>query len=201
MSSHFGSWSHDGLSNLQRKIAGVKTHFIKNFFISLEISWNVDVWNGFAWPIWTLKTQVMAKRKVGSQIANFLACRWCATYRWKAFNKGYKFALDLISIRGLHPKLWAPQSCGNPNFGNFGTPHLGVLGQNDIWMLVLWLSTKYIIKGEGGGFPQVRVVVSLVSSCLPMARPCTKVLQLHTNQLVVWFVQVRVSNWSACHSS
>jgi hypothetical protein len=29
-------------------------------------------------------------------------------------------------------------------------------------------------KGEGGGFPQVWVVVSLVSPNLPMACPCTK---------------------------
>jgi hypothetical protein len=44
-------------------------------------------------------------------------------------------------------------------------------------------------KGEGGGFPQVLTVVSLVSSSLPMARPSTKlkVLQLYTNQVVVWF--------------
>jgi len=26
------------------------------------------------------------------------------------------------------------QSFGSPNFGNFETPNLGVLGQNDIWM-------------------------------------------------------------------
>jgi len=29
-------------------------------------------------------------------------------------------------------------------------------------------------KGEGGGFPQVQAVVSLVNPCLPVARPCTK---------------------------
>ncbi len=29
-------------------------------------------------------------------------------------------------------------------------------------------------KGEGGGFPQVQAVVSLVSPKLPMARPSTK---------------------------
>ncbi len=54
---------------------------------------------------------------------------------------------------------------------------------------------KHIVyyKGEGGGFPQVRAVVSFVSPWLPVARPCTKVFQLRTNQLVVWFVQVRVS--------
>jgi len=40
-------------------------------------------------------------------------------------------------------------------------------------------------KGEGGGFPQVRAVVSLMSLWLPMVRPCTKMLQLRTNQLIV----------------
>jgi len=34
--SHFGSWSPDGLLNLQRVIVGVKTHWIEEFFISLE---------------------------------------------------------------------------------------------------------------------------------------------------------------------
>ncbi len=29
-------------------------------------------------------------------------------------------------------------------------------------------------KGEGGGFPQVRAVLSLVSPSLPVARPSTK---------------------------
>jgi hypothetical protein len=33
-------------------------------------------------------------------------------------------------------------------------------------------------KGEGGGFPQVRVVVSLVSPRLPVARPNTKSAQI-----------------------
>jgi hypothetical protein len=29
-------------------------------------------------------------------------------------------------------------------------------------------------KGEGDGFPQVQAVVSFVSLCMPMVRPCTK---------------------------
>jgi hypothetical protein len=53
-------------------------------------------------------------------------------------------------------------------------------------------------KEEDGGFPQVRAMVSLMSSWLPVVRPCTKMLQLCINQLVVWFVQVRVSKWIAC---
>ncbi len=49
-------------------------------------------------------------------------------------------------------------------------------------------------KGEGGGFPQVRVVVSLVSPSLFITRPNTKMLKLCINQLVVWFVQIHVND-------
>jgi hypothetical protein len=52
-------------------------------------------------------------------------------------------------------------------------------------------------KDEGDGFPQVGVVVSLVSSCCPRFIHAPKALQLHTNQLVLWFVQVHVNNWFA----
>jgi hypothetical protein len=33
------------------------------------------------------------------------ACRWNVTHRWKALKEGYKFALDLISIKGLKKEL------------------------------------------------------------------------------------------------
>ncbi len=42
--------------------------------------------------------------KVGNQ-PDPGACRWCATHCWKALDKGYKFALDLISIGGLSKEL------------------------------------------------------------------------------------------------
>ncbi len=51
-----------------------------------------------------------------------------------------------------------PQSHGSPNFGNFGSPrtkcHLDVS---------LMERHKVYYKGEGGGFPEVRVVMSLVN--------------------------------------
>jgi hypothetical protein len=89
---------------------------------------------------------------------------------------------------------------GVPIVGISGLP-LGSLKTK--WHLGVGPMAKHIVyyKGKGGGFPQVRVVVSLESPCLLVARPCTKMLQLHTNQLVVWFVQVCVSKWSACQSS
>jgi hypothetical protein len=37
---------------------------------------------------------------------NSLACKWCATYCWKALNEGYSFSSDFISIGSLHTKLW-----------------------------------------------------------------------------------------------
>jgi hypothetical protein len=51
-------------------IAKVKTPRIEAFFISLEIYQNLDVENGLTLAIWTSTTQVMAKRKVGSQTGN-----------------------------------------------------------------------------------------------------------------------------------
>jgi hypothetical protein len=35
----------------------------------------------------------------------------------KAFDEGYNFALDFISIKGLHTKLWAPKVVGVPMLG------------------------------------------------------------------------------------
>ncbi len=59
--------------------------------------------------------------------------------------------------------------------------NLEVLGQNDVWVVVPWPDTEYMLY-------QVWAVVSFISLCLPMVSLCTKVLQLRINQLVVWFV-------------
>jgi hypothetical protein len=40
-----------------------------------------------------------------------------ATYRWKTLDKGYNFALDLISIGGMHTKLWDSKVVGVPILG------------------------------------------------------------------------------------
>ncbi len=65
--------------------------------------------------------------------------------------------------------LWAPKVVGVLILKFLGLPlespgtkcHLG---------LSLMARHKVYYKGEGGGFPQVRAVVSLVSPNLPMAR-------------------------------
>jgi hypothetical protein len=82
-----------------------------------------DPFGHFKHNLWSLK--------VGNCL-DLLACRWRATYRWKALDEGYNFALNLILIESLHTKLCAPK---------VATKIAGVPGQNDIWVLVLWPST------------------------------------------------------------
>jgi hypothetical protein len=87
----------------------------------------------------------------------------------------------------------APQSCKNPNsryfeppFGSFETKYhsdASPVGRHKVYY-----------KREGGGFPQVQAVVSLVNwNCMWLIL-APKVFQLCTNQLVFGFVQVCVSN-------
>ncbi len=66
-----------------------------------------------------------------------------------------------------------PQSRGSPNFDNFKTP-IGNLKTKCHLDVGLVERHKVYYKGEGGGFPQVRAVVNLVSPNLPMARLSTK---------------------------
>ncbi len=43
LNSHIRSWNPYGVLNIQKGILGVKTYWIKEFFVPLEISRNVDV--------------------------------------------------------------------------------------------------------------------------------------------------------------
>jgi hypothetical protein len=104
---------------------------------------------------------------------DFLTCRWRATYRWKALDKGYNLFLNLISIRGLQAKLLAPKVTGVLAMGISGLP-LGNLGTK--WHLGASPVARHIIyyKGEDGDFPQIQVVVSLVNLNLLVPCPSTK---------------------------
>jgi hypothetical protein len=105
--------------------------------------------------------------------SDFLPCRWPATYFWKAFDEGYNFVLDLIPIGGLHTKLWATKVTEVPTLGNSGLP-FGSPGTKHHLDATLVASHKVYYKGEGGGFPQVWAMMSLVSSSLLVIRPSTK---------------------------
>ncbi len=143
----------------------------------------------------------MAKRRVKSQIGNltpeswplkvknrpdFLTCRWRVTYHWKAFDKHYNFSLDLISIDGLHTKLWTPKVLKIPTVGISGFP-LGSpktkwhLGAGPVAM------HRIYYKGEGG-----EPCESEFAHDLSQHQKCSSCA---LTNLLFGFVQIRVSEW------
>jgi hypothetical protein len=117
---------------------------------------------------------------------NLLSCKGRATYHWKSLNEGYNFALDRIAIRGLLAKLWGSKVVGVP-FGVISGLPLGSPRKNSHLDVASVKSCRVYYKGEGGGFPQVRAVVSLVCLCCPWLVLAPSVLQLCTNHFV-WVV-------------
>jgi hypothetical protein len=101
---------------------------------------------------------------------NFLAFRWRAIsvgnlltrtitlFQSSSQSKVYKQSYEAPKLR--EPQLW-----------KFRDSHLGVLRQNDIWIPAMHM---IYYKGEGGGFPHVRAMVSLMSLSLFVARHSTK---------------------------
>jgi hypothetical protein len=108
---------------------------------------------------------------------DFLACRSCATYRWKALAKGYNFAWNIIEIKGLHVKVWAPKVARVLNVGISRLPFASSKTKCHLDAAPVERRIVYY-KGEGGGFPQVWAVVSLVILSLPVARPSIKSAQI-----------------------
>jgi hypothetical protein len=144
----------------------------------------------------------MIKRKVRNQ-PDFIKCRQCATYCSKALDEGYKFSLKLIVIRGLHAKLCAPKVAGVLVVRISGLP-LGSPRTKSHLDVAPVERCKVYYKGEGGGFPQLRAVVSLVSPNCSWLVLAPKVLQLCTNHLVckfVWVIEacefILVPSWSS----
>jgi hypothetical protein len=106
--------------------------------------------------------------------SDFCACRWRATYRWKALDEGYNFALDLISIRSLHAKLWRPKVVGVPTLIISGLELRSPRTKSHLDVGPVERCRVYY-KGEGGGFPQVWAMVNLMCPCCPWWVLCVHV--------------------------
>jgi hypothetical protein len=120
-------------------------------------------------------------------------CRWSATHRWKALKETYKFSLKLVPIRGRSEKLWTPKVPGVQT-GIVSGLHFGSLGKKCHSDASASVRRREYYMGEGGGFPQVRVVVSQVSPRLPMACPSTKgAPECELTNLLVGLMQVWMS--------
>jgi hypothetical protein len=143
----------------------------------MESNWQFD--------FWSLKTKNQP---------NFLRCRKLATYCCKALDGGYNFALDLIMIGGLHKKLCALKVAKVPFVRILRLP-LGSPETKSQLDVAPVERHKVYYKGEGGGFPQVWAVASLVCRGCPWFVLPPKVFQLCTNHFVlvlcrsVWVIE------------
>jgi len=72
--------------------------------------------------------------------------RWHATYSWKDLDENYNFASNLILIKGLHTKLWAPKVEGDLIVGILGLP-LGSLRTK--WHLGAKPVARHIVYYKG----------------------------------------------------
>jgi hypothetical protein len=61
-------------------------------------------------------------------------------------DEGYNFRPHL-NWRSTQ-EIMSFQSRRSSNFGNFGTPNMGILGQNDVWLLALRPGIENTIKGK-----------------------------------------------------
>ncbi len=168
VNSHVGNWSPRWIPNFSKcdckgqnpfpwRVIYIIGKLLKCKCLKWAHIMNLNIWNTSYGQKkgrksnWQFDSQPL---KVRNQ-PNFLACRWLATYYWKAFNEGYNFALDLIAIKGLHAKLCCPKVTGVPIVGILGLP-LRSRGQKAIWMWPLWRGIKYIIRGKVVGSPKSR---------------------------------------------
>jgi len=141
-----------------------------------ESNWQFD-----SWPL-----------KVGNR-PDPGACRESATHCWKALGESYKFASNLIPIRGLSKELYSHKipevQTGTVSGLLFGSP--GTKNHSDVSA-----GERHIVyyMGEGRGFPRIWAVVSHVNLELPVACPNTKgAPESELTNLLVGLIQVRVN--------
>ncbi len=141
----------------------------------------------------------MAKRRAKSQIANLTPDQKKSRIDliYLATNN-VRHIVGKLSTRATTSLQVAPQSevfsqsYGAPKsqesqLAQFWNFHSGVLGQKNHLDVGPVERCRVYYKGEGGGFPQVRAVVSLLCPCCSWLVLAPKVLQLCTNHLV-WVV-------------
>ncbi len=146
--------------------------------------------------IWTPKTQVMAKRRVGSQTTNLTPDQKKSRIDPIYFaSHNVRYIVGKLSTRAttllqttLRSEVFS-QSYGAPKsresqLAQFRDSHSGVAGEKSHLDVGPVERCRVYYKGEGGGFPQARAVVSLVSMSCPWLVLAPKVLQQCTNQLI-----------------
>jgi hypothetical protein len=97
------------------------------------------------------------------------AFRWGVRCHWKAFNKSYKSSWDHILIEGLSKEL-CPSKVVGVRIGTISGLFFGSLEIKSHLDVGATKSRREYYMGEGGGFPWVWAMVSLVSPGSPVAK-------------------------------
>jgi hypothetical protein len=182
--------SSEGNCSSQKSMAWRVIYIIKKLLELRYLKWahiaHLNIWNiSYGQKKgWESNWQFDSRPLKVKNRPDFRACKWRATYRWKAFDEGYNVASDVISIKGLHAKLWRPKVAGVPTLAISKLPLWSLETKSHLDLGPVERCRIYY-KGEGGGFPQVRAVVSLVCPCCPWLVLTPKVLQLCINHLVL----------------
>jgi len=122
------------------------------------------------------------------------ACRWSVIHCSKALEETYKFSLNLIPIGGLNKELWLHKVSG-VQIRTISGLLLGSPGTKNYLDVGAVKRRREYYMGEGGGFPRVWAMVSLVSLESPVACFNTKgVPESELTNLLVGLTQVRVNN-------
>jgi hypothetical protein len=167
VNSHVGSWSPERTPesserdcNGQNSLPWGVIYIIEKLLKFRCLKWariaHLDIWNTSYGQKkgresnWQFDSQPLKVRNR----PDFLACRKPTTYRWKALDKGYNFASDLVAIGGLHKKLCAFKVTGVLNDAISGLP-LGSPATKSHLDVAPVERHRVYYKGEGGGFPQV----------------------------------------------
>jgi len=151
-------------------------YIIKNLLEFRCLKWvrisHLDIWNTSYGQKkgWESNCQFDSRPEKVRNWPDLLSCRQRVTYHWKALNDSYNFALDRTSIWGLLAKLRESQ------LPRFRDSHWGVPGEKSHLDVDPMERCRIYYKGEGGGFPQVQAMVSLVCPCCPWLVLAPKVL-------------------------
>jgi hypothetical protein len=112
----------------------------------------------------------------------------------KISRQGLHFCIKVHLNQKSTCKVMGPPKSWESQLWEFRDSHLGVLRQNAIWMWASWKGTKYIIRGKVMVSPKSKLWWVLWVRVCPWFILTPKVLQLCINQLVVWFVQICMSD-------
>jgi hypothetical protein len=124
---------------------------------------------GIKLPIWLPTTK---SRELPQLIYVQVVCHILLENSWWVLQLFFRPHLN----RRFSHKVMGFQSCKSPNFENFENFRLQLGSHGLKWHLGSSPVARHIeyYKGEGGGFLQVRAMMSLVNQCLLMAHPCIK---------------------------